>query len=182
MAILKSILKLIQDDYGQTFKAGKSMKSVYLVSCLMVIASASFSVSAEKYYKWVDKDGGTHYSANPPRDISTTIVKVKADSSVTSTDQSDSSGEESQQSDGSRLTENFIAEQTHQVEAESEEQRLVQRTNCATANRKLTALENAGRIRQLDEQSGEYRYLPNQDKLAEMSKMRKYLRSNCVDR
>ena len=156
------------------------MKTVFLISCLMALTSISISVSAEKYYKWVDKDGVTHYSANPPRDISTTVIKVKADRSVTSTDQSDSSGEESQQSNGSQLTENFIAEETRQVEAESEEQRLVKRTNCATANRKLIALENAGRVRQLDEQSGEYRYLPNQEKLAEMSKMREYLRSNCL--
>ena len=64
----------------------------------------------------------------------------------------------------------------------TDQQLETQRKNCSKASSKLIALENAGRVRQLDEQSGEYRYLPNQEKLAEISKMRQYLKANCGGR
>lgn len=165
------------------------MKLALLITCLAVLTGLSTSVTAEKYYKWVDKNGATHYSANPPSDISATLIKIKAGNPEKITDQSDSSTNssiESNKTDESSTIESaespLTQSQTSEIQEPTEEQLAVQRTNCATASRKLIALENAGRVRQLDGQTGEYRYLPDEKKRAEISKMRNYLRSNCRDR
>ena len=149
------------------------MKSAFLKGCLIALATTSVSVNAENFYKWVDKNGVTHYSETRPADIPATLIKVKAGNprteipiasvAVTSTDSSEKSS-------------------VLEIPPPTEQQLAVQRKNCSKASSKLIALENAGRVRQLDQQSGEYRYLPNQEKLAEISNMRKYLKSNCHSR
>ena len=146
------------------------MKLAFLTGCLITLATTSVSVNAESYYKWVDKNGVTHYSETRPVDIATTLVRVKA--ANPDTEQSAIPAETTLAEE----RENSIAEVTPPP---TEQQLAVQRSNCSKASRKLIALENAGRVRQLDEQSGEYRYLPNREKLAEISKMRNYLRSKC---
>ena len=146
------------------------MKSPFLTGCLLALASTSISVDAENYYKWVDRNGVTHYSETRPADIVTTLVRVKA--ANPNTEQSAIPAE-------TTLAEEHETSIAEVTPPPTEQQLAVQRSNCSKASRKLIALENAGRVRQLDEQSGEYRYLPNREKLAEISKMRNYLRSKC---
>jgi hypothetical protein len=139
----------------------------------MALISASTLVAADKYYKWVDKNGATHYSENLPLGIPATLVKVKAASPA---GQVETPLATSTAATTIGNQENASVEELKQL---TERQQMVQRSNCQKASRKLVALENAGRVRQLDKQSGDYRYLPNQEKITEISKMREYLRSNC---
>lgn len=136
----------------------------------MALSGVSTAVSAEKYYKWVDKNGVTHYSETKPADIPTTLIKVKTGNPMPE------KAAVSAAVNSNDNSEKFSVLETPQP---TEQQLATQRNNCSKASRKLIALENAGRVRQLDEQSGEYRYLPNREKLTEISKMRDYLRSNC---
>lgn len=149
------------------------MKSVFLISCLMVLSGVSTAVSAEKYYKWVDKNGVTHYSETKPADVPTTLIKVKAGNPMP---------EKAVVSVAVNSNDNSEKPSVLETPQPTEQQLATQRKNCSKASSKLIALENAGRVRQLDEQSGEYRYLPNQEKLAEISNMRQYLKANCGDR
>jgi hypothetical protein len=59
------------------------------------------------------------------------------------------------------------------------EQLAVQQKNCAMAESNLQALENAGRVRQLDPDSGDYIYLPDEVKLAQIQEMRDYIQDDC---
>jgi hypothetical protein len=161
---------MVERYLGTGFTQGESMKSAFLTGCLITLATTSISVDAENYYKWVDRNGVTHYSETKPADISTTVVRIKAANPNTEK--------------FAIPTETTLANKRETSSAEitpqpTEQQLAVQRSNCSKASRKLIAMENAGRVRQLDQQSGEYRYLPNREKLAEISKMRDYLRSNC---
>ena len=149
------------------------MKTAFLISCLLVLTGTSMAVDAEKYFKWTDNNGVTHYSETRPGDIPATLIKVKTAKStakktaILSAVAATGSNEQSPLLESPQPTEQQLAEQ---------------RSNCLKASRKLIAMENAGRVRQLDEQTGEYRYLPNKEKLAEISKMREYLQSKCRDR
>ena len=149
------------------------MKSAFLISGLLVLMGTSITVNAEKYFKWIDKNGVTHYSETRPKDIPATLIKVKAGSPTTENPGILTAAAATDSNEKPPVLEN---------PQPTEQQLAVQRSNCSKASRKLIALENAGRVRQLDEQTGEYRYLPNQEKLAEISKMRDYLKSNCRDR
>jgi len=149
------------------------MKSVFLISCLIGLIGNSISVNAEKYFKWIDKNGVTHYSETRPEDIPATLIQVKAGSPTT---------EKSDVQPTAAATGSSKKSPALEPSQPTEQQLEVQRSNCSKASRKLIALENAGRVRQFDEQTGEYRYLPNKEKLEEISKMREYLRSNCRGR
>lgn len=149
------------------------MKWTFWLNGMLIIASFSMSATAEKYYKWIDRNGVTHYSEARPADTPAALIKVKAGSQV-------------MQTPDTAIPENAsdrrLKPSALQPRQPTEHQLAVQRSNCTTARNKLIALENAGRVRQLHKQTGEYRYLPNEEKLAEISKMRQYLKSNCRSR
>ncbi len=179
--ILKPILKPTDVVWGQVLK-GKSVtqggtmlsvasaKSAFLIGYMAITAINAIAVHGENYYKWVDRHGVTHYSETQPGDISASIIQVKP---------------------GNASTDNPAIQAVTGVTASSKQSTLlappqqnaqqlaIQRSNCSKAGRKLIALENAGRVRQLDDQTGEYRYLPNQEKLAEISRLRGYLKTYC---
>ena len=149
------------------------MKSALTIACLVALSSISATALADKYYKWIDQDGVTHYSETRPANTPTTLIRVKAGTA---------SAENSAMLSAATSTDSSKNVPELENPQPTEQQLKVQRSNCAKASRKLIALENAGRVRQLDEQTGEYRYLPNKEKLEEISKMREYLRSNCRGR
>lgn len=150
------------------------MKSAFLIVCMAATASASMTVSAEKYFKWVDRNGVTHYSETRPGEIPATLIKIKTGNTSAKKAAILSAAAATVSDEKSPVLEG--------PQPPTEQQLAVQRSNCSKASRKLVALENAGRVRQVDEQTGEYRYLPNKEKLAEISKMRRYLKSNCQGR
>jgi hypothetical protein len=116
------------------------MKSVFLISCLIALASASISVSAERYFKWVDRNGVTHYSETSPTDTQVTVVKVKAGRPSTESkiaDIADTSTTEATVGSGEKP-------QVMETPQPTGQQLEVQRSNCSKASRKLIALENAG--------------------------------------
>ena len=161
------------------------MKSALLISGLIALSSISIPALGDKYYKWVDRDGVTHYSEKRPANTATTLIRVKASTAKKTDNLSSSELIENSQStlvENSLITDHRQEQQNSQTQKLTEEKLALQRSNCAKASNKLAALENAGRVRQLDEQSGEYRYLPDSQKLAEISKMRQYLKANCRGR
>jgi hypothetical protein len=130
----------------------------------------ALSATADKVYKWVDQQGVTHYSEQPPADKKAAMAKIKlrqVESKATQP-QTIESGNEAPQP------------QSEVETALSTEQLAVQRKNCVTARNKLRALQNAGRVRQLDADSGEYIYLPDEVKLAQIQQMSDYLRAKCA--
>ena len=156
------------------------MKLLLLATWVVALTSFTFSASAEKYFKWVDKQGVTHYSETAPIDVSTTLIKVVAESSNMPNEQTDGTNAESLvEGNGDTSAMGAVALQNPDNPELKQQQTAIRQANCAMAKDNLIALENTSRVRQLDKNNGEYRYLPDEEKLAEMSKMRKYLNANC---
>ena len=133
-------------------------------------ACLALSAAADKVYKWVDQQGVTHYSEQPPADKKAVIAKIKlrqVESKATQP-QTIESGNQAPQP------------QSEVETALSTEGLAIQQKNCSSARNKLRALQNAGRVRQLDADSGEYIYLPDEVKLAQIQQMSDYLRDKCV--
>ena len=147
------------------------MKSGLFFSLLALTASASIPALAEDYYKWVDRDGVTHFSENRPPDRPATPLRLKGSNP----------GDQAKAVQAVAIEPVPAALDTPAETALTKRQLRTQRNNCAIAKNKLVALENAGRARLIDRDSGEYRYLPDREKLAEISKMRSYLRVKCGD-
>ena len=140
--------------------------------CTLIIIGSSclgLSAAAEKIYKWVDKQGVTHYSEQAPANKNVETIRTKSH-------QAESKAPQPLPDKGESETQ----EPESQVEAApTPEQKRVQQKNCTTARQKVLALKNAGRVRQLDAKTGEYIYLANEVKLAQIQQMSDYLRDKC---
>ena len=144
--------------------------------CTLIIIGSSclgLSAAAEKIYKWVDQQGVTHYSEQGPTDENAVTIKIKDHQVERKTQQTEPAeiGNDIQPPD--------IKPEPEIDAALSKQQLAVQQQNCVTARNKLLALKNAGRVRQLDTASGEYTYLAEEVKLAQIQQMSDYLRDKC---
>src|SRR5690606_33223900 len=61
-----------------------------LAPALLMLVLISLSAEAAKFYKWVDKDGVTHYSAQPPAGTSAETLNLRTGQSS----KNDSSGKD----------------------------------------------------------------------------------------
>ena len=151
---------------------------------LIIIGAGSFALSpvtAEQIYKWVDQQGVTHYSEQAPANKSVETIRTKSHQAESKAPQPlPAEGESETQEPEPQVEAAPTPEQVPtQEQLPSPEQKRVQKQNCATARQKLRALKNAGRVRQLDADSGEYIYLANEVKLAQIQQMSDYLRDKC---
>jgi len=155
---------------------------------LIIIASGCLGLSAHggKIYKWVDQQGVTHYSEQAPTDKKTETVRINPHQAESESPQPLSMEAEAETQQPQLPGEADLSQQqlpTEQQKTEEQkrvqQQKTVQQQNCATAQQKLRALKNAGRVRQLDADSGEYIYLPDEVKLAQIQQMSDYLRDKC---
>ena len=150
------------------------------LNTLIIVGTASLALSpdtAEQVYKWVDQQGLTHYSEQPPADKEAATIKINRHH-----------GESKPQQLQPEETDHAVQEPEPQPQVDiapskqqmpTQQQQIAQKQNCATARNKLRALQNAGRVRQLDSDSGEYIYLPDEVKLAQIQQMSDYLRNKC---
>lgn len=149
---------------------------------LIIIASGCLGLSAHggKIYKWVDQQGVTHYSEQAPTDKKTETVRINPHQAESESPQPLSMEAEAETQQPQLPGEADLSQQQLPTEQQkTEQQKRVQQQNCATAQQKLLALQNAGRVRQLDADSGEYIYLPDEVKLAQIQQMSDYLRDKC---
>lgn len=159
------------------------MKTGLFFALLALMASAFIPAYAGDYYKWVDSNGVTHFSESRPTDSPSSLIKIKARKPANSPQAKPLAAIEAKPalldtSEAIAPAENQPYNQAKKPQL-TEQQIRDQRQNCATAQQRLIAMENAGRVRLMDRESGEYRYLPDREKLSEIAKMRSYLKSNC---
>lgn len=141
---------------------------------LIILSIGSLGLSlatAEQVYKWVDDQGIIHYSEQAPGNKTATIIKIKSHE-----------GQGKPQQLLAAETDNEVVEPRPEINSTLSKQQLaIQQQDCATARNKLQALQNAGRVRQLDPDSGEYVYLAEDVKLAQITQMSDYLFNQCPD-
>lgn len=130
------------------------------------------AVATTKVHKWTDENGVTHYSEMPPENTAAKVITLRgvsgpAKTASTSTTESADAADPAENTDDSSATK--LAEET----------KAIRQKNCAIAKSNLTTLENTGRIREKDPETGDYRFLPEEEKLAQIAKMRDYIRLNC---
>jgi hypothetical protein len=148
------------------------MERFLRILIILSIGSLGLSLAtAEQVYKWVDDQGIIHYSEQAPGNKTATIIKIKSHE-----------GQGKPQQLLAAETDNEVVEPRPEINSTLSKQQLaIQQQNCATARNKLQALQNAGRVRQLDPDSGEYVYLAEDVKLAQMTQMSDYLFNQCPD-
>ena len=108
------------------------------------------TADAQQIYKWVDQQGVTHYSEQAPAGNHAKTIYIHSHRAETHPSQPPAL------ETANDTKEQLSAEQhlASQAQLPTPEQNRVQQQNCATARQKLRALENAGRVRQLNPNTG----------------------------
>ncbi len=128
----------------------------------VVLLAASVTLvclAGEKYYKWVDAEGVTHYTLQEPADQAAQTVEVSKSPSaptaaVAAKDQTKTAtaGDSAPAPAESEQT----PEQAAQVAAKRAE-------NCAAARRNLETLDVHARVMVMDHKTGENRYISEEE-------------------
>lgn len=137
------------------------MKRVF---CLMLLlaATAAIPASADTIYRWVDDEGVTHFTAQPPKNRPSTRVRTQTGHS-TPVDYSNF------RSDANGDSENNGAESDSVREFDDE--------RCAIAQRNLRTLEVGGRI--AIEENGQQRFLNEEEIQAQTEQARAIIDEAC---
>lgn len=145
------------------------MKKMFTIAlCLASLASGS-QVSAAKVYKWVDDDGVTHFSAHPPKNTQTTVIKPKTGHSEPV----------HYGSDGAVITPKEAGAAVAQQQADEElAQSLKDPTRCAAARKNLTTLENFGRVK-VKGDNGELHYLTPEEQQEKIKATQQAINESC---
>lgn len=115
--------------------------------------------SEEKIFRWQDDAGVWHYSATPPANQAVEAINIKAPPTSgsivnNSTNKSSEESTQDQSATGSAVKKS--------AEVAAEDKALAQK-NCQNARANLENLKNHRRMRINDEETGEVRYLSNDE-------------------
>ena len=143
------------------------MKHLYLVILTGLFVTTSVTAHAEKIYKWQDDDGSWNYSEVPPVEKEAQTLRIKGPKQLGQPSAKEPEQENTDKSVGQ--SEDQPLKQSPEVAAAERERKA---HNCEVARKNLTSLTNRPRIRYMDEEKGEERYLtPDEhDEWSEKSK------------
>ncbi len=125
---------------------------------LVVLCFLTFSVYAAMY-RWVDKEGKTHYSDQPPSDADAKAVNAKPASGSSSSTAVKSYQEKDQEFKKRRIEEQE-ADKKQKVELANTQ---AKQKNCSDAKSRLALLQAGGRIAKTNEK-GEREFLNDKDR------------------
>lgn len=138
-----------------------------IVLVALLCLTATIPTHAGKFYKWVDNNGVTHYTAKPPEDRPAETIKLKtpkpsAEVKPNSTS-ADPDAAQATEQDGSAVgqaPEIPIGETQTPVNKSREEA-----ANCALARRNLETLRTRTQVRMKDPATGQYRYATGEEQI-----------------
>ena len=118
---------------------------IFSLICLLGVPNQSHA----RLYKWIDADGNTHYTQQPPPDgIAAEDIKLPASVNI-DTEQATKSFEE-QQKEEQELSEAVEKEEKKRIRQEEHADLI--KENCKKAKAKLENVQNTGRIKAVDEE------------------------------
>lgn len=133
---------------------------------------------AAKVYKWVDKDGNVHYSAEKPSS-GAQEMKVKSKPSSSDEDSEEQSSSNDEQAKKEKAEEEKVKVSSEKEAAEIEKKNEeIRKKNCSIAKRKAATIEQGGRLYEVDE-SGERHYWDDDTRRAKMDEAEAQIKEWC---
>lgn len=157
----------------------KDMKQALILTfSILTLLTIGVSANAEKIFRWQDDDGSWHYSATPPAEQAAETVNIKAPpTSGPVAPTSDKNSEDKKEND-SKEQNTVDPALKKSAEVAAEDKALAQK-NCENARKNLANLENHRRLRINDEETGEIRYLADDEHDEWMKNSKEEVRKNC---
>ena len=154
-------------------------QALLLTLSMLTLLTVGISANAGKIFRWQDDAGTWHYSATPPAEQSAETVNIKAPPT---------SGPVAEKSKDQTIEEKAKGKVKEQSTAESElkksaevaaEDNALARKNCENAKKNLANLTSHPRMRINDEETGEVRYLGQDEHADWMKKSKEEVRKYC---
>lgn len=131
---------------------------------------------AAKYYKWVDENGVTHYSAQPPAAGQGEIIKVKSGPS-SDKDQAMKRLEERREKLQQDAERRANPEKDLQAEADKKNAEAL-KEQCERTRKNLKIMKESARVRELGP-DGEGRVLPEEERQQRVKDAQEFINQNC---
>ena len=148
------------------------MSRISLFLSLTLLAFTS-SALAEKFYKWVDENGVTHYSAQAPSDRQSSEVNTRANASSSQDDAIDALNQRRQASAKAREKAQEAANEAKRAEQNPEE---VRQERCDTHRKNLETLQNKPIVRRENPETGELEVLTEEQRDEMIAKAKQSLK------
>ncbi len=134
--------------------------------------------SNAEIYKWVDAEGNVHYAQQRPSDANAERLDIQQEPATTfrSGAKDAVKSEEATQDGTQKPAEEPTAKEEKKVETPAEKKQRLEA--CTKARKSLATMESIGRIRSKDAE-GNYTYLSQQQKEAQMKQARDLIKKTC---
>ncbi len=147
------------------------MKRFSLLLGITLLAFTSSAI-AEKFYKWVDENGVTHYGAQPPSNQDASVVNTRANASSSQGDAIEALNERREAEAKQREAASKAAEEAKR-EAQNPDE--VAKERCDGHRKNLETLQNKPTVRRENPETGEMEVLDQEQREEMMSEARKAL-------
>lgn len=148
-----------------------------LISVLAFSLFCAGSLQADTIYKWVDKDGVTHYGAKAPDEQDATKIQVSeqptSDATRGKAVSEATKKNIQQQADAAQQKKQADAKATSAADREKQLQQ-----NCEQAKKNANALNTNPRVREKDTE-GNFRYLAPEEHQKRITETQEYITTNC---
>ncbi|MDF1822513.1 MAG: DUF4124 domain-containing protein [Alcanivoracaceae bacterium] len=142
-----------------------------LIAALAVLAAAP-AAHADKFYKWVDEDGVTHYGATPPENDDTEEVRTY---NSASSDQGQSIKRLQQSREAAAAERAAREREQEEARREKQEPDAVLKERCETYRNNLKLLQERPVVRTRDPDTGEETVLTAEERQARIDNIKTQL-------
>ena len=153
-------------------------QALILTLSILALLTIGVSANAEKIFRWQDDAGSWHYSATPPAEQAAESVNIKAPptSGPIATTSNKKPDDKKEGNAKEQTTTDPALKKSAEVAAED---KALARKNCENAKKNLANLTNHRRMRINDEETGEVRYLADDEHAKWMKNSKEEVRKNC---
>lgn len=139
---------------------------------LLLAVSVSAPAHAADIYKWIDKDGGQHYSEQPPAGVKYEIVSPRYAPPV------NPPAAQQPKSEPQNVQKKADQERQQQDQQQKAEAARVRQQNCETVQQRLTEFESHPRIR-MSNPDGTVERLTEEERQAKIAELQAQVKKYC---
>jgi hypothetical protein len=153
------------------------MKIFAIIVALLMVNTAQ---SAQKFYKWVDEEGNTHYSSEKPEDRQTDEVKVKTKQpKVSQLIENDSNDIDSYREDLNTAEEKTYMEKHYEKKQLAKELAKENKKLCLDAKAAVAKFQEQVRMSRVDTETGQKVYLDDSKRADIIKKAQNEVKKYC---
>ena len=133
----------------------------------------------QKYYKWIDADGNTHYSEKKPVNKKTDEVKVSTHQPTVISHAEENDDDDSTENNDDEKSPEQKAVDEYNKNEQARVSAVQNQENCKIAKKNYATLQNTVRVKQKNPATGEYIRMDDKQRIQMMKKAKESIAKLC---